>query len=189
MKQWDDSSSAARFIIGLFLAVGFFSFFINGIQQVAFVINEGNDAAPKKVVGYVGAYVSTKYGPINENDLKTLTKWYVSVHDAATTKKASAIVYVDNSLEYLGLTQQPEYKDWVSFEGIRGYHGGSLSGEVKEAFERQGIVVEPETVYLNATEKPPHLQSLLIWFIPVTLGFLSGLFLVVDWLVLLKKSH
>ena len=75
----------------------------------------------------------------------------------------------------------------VTVKGIAGYHIGDISDDLVSAFWEQDIKIANNAILLAENSEPPSLKFTLLWFIPVFGLFLTGVYLIISWIYLLKK--
>jgi len=74
----------------------------------------------------------------------------------------------------------PKRDDLVSIRGVVGIE--NIPSEIKQKLD----ISEVPLLVSEAT--PPQFSKLIFWFLPVSLGFLIGIYLVIEWLLKLKKQ-
>ena len=190
VSSWDSPRSAAKLIIGLFLVIGLFSFFVFGIKQLLFIREHNISLSPTKinlletpdahfgkgyfeVTGFLGGPMEYIY---YGGDTGATTFYYYTLSSHSEKPDIKLLVRDNNnppSLEAIEPTM-------ITLQGIIGIE--SAPSEIQKPFKNN-----PPLLILDAV--PPKLSTLLRWFIPVGIGFLVGLFLVIDWLYRAKKQN
>ncbi len=77
----------------------------------------------------------------------------------------------------------------ITVQGLAGYHLDGVSDDMVSAFWAQNVTISKDAILLVEGESPPSLKLTLLWFIPVSALFLTGLFLIPRWIYLLKKQY
>lgn len=82
----------------------------------------------------------------------------------------------------------PEKDQPITIKGVAGYHIGDISGDLVGAFWEQDIKIADNVILLAEGTSPPSLKLTLLWFIPIFGLFLTGVYLIISWIYLLKRQ-
>lgn len=192
-QSWDSPRSAAKFILGAFLIVGLFQFVKLGYEEVFFLIQEGENPKP------------TVIDLTKTPDLQRLPRGYVQVTGYPVQQETSTYIdaqapsffSADSYIVKLSSSPQPgtnrifveikrkevttpanpsvprslDPNKIVQFTGIHGYHA-SLRAPLS----------------LDEGAALPKWDTLLLWFLPAHILFLTGIIFLFSWGRQVKKQ-
>lgn len=184
---WDSPSAALKLIFGIFLFIGLWSFFVHGIRifQVSRSANS-SVAVPKElstltpenargfieVTGYIGKPIaSTFIDPFSSLTPRT-TNFYPLYAEPVSARgvEAQPRLFVRES-ENQVLEENAEIK-------VKGVVGIEKYPRDLKTYRAIPLLVP--------SEQGIQISKILMWFIPVSIGFFAGLFLILQWICLLK---
>lgn len=144
-----------------------------------------------EITGYPGVQVAVdSTGPIYMENLaeaaKTYRNFYFSLHSKPSSPSAIIVErkesFVTNLFGYFTKSQQekfpspPEKGKPVTVTGVAGYYVSGISKDLRQYFEAAGIDVSPTAILLKEGA-PPTLKFTLLWFIPLLVLFILGIYL------------
>ncbi|NOX62862.1 MAG: hypothetical protein GXP42_13100 [Chloroflexi bacterium] len=194
--EWDSPIEALNFILGLFLFAGLCGAMQWGARHVQFLLVEGEEPAlhqinlleePEakatrgyvEITGYIGV---PRYEVFFGGELDAPREiYYYPMLPGPNQPPASDVLYVVRPKSW----EKPTVGAAATYRGIVGYFAVSAD-DVEKAFRRDYGVSQVLTV--DAYASPPSRRSLLLWFVPLTLAFLLGAYLLLRWLWLLKRG-
>lgn len=145
-----------------------------------------------EITGYPRVQIAVdSSGPVYMENLaeavKTYRSFYFSLHSKNSSSSASVIVerkesFITNLFGYFPKSTQekfpspPENDKPFTVTGVAGYYVSGISKDLRQYFEARGIDVSPEAILLKEGA-PPALKFTLLWFIPILLLFILGIYL------------
>lgn len=182
---WDSPGAALKLILGLFLFVGLWSFFVHGIrtfqllrtahsntpeQRELSTLTQSNARGFIEVSGYVGKPISSTFiDPFSSLTPRT-TNYYPLYSEVSQTSAPQLFVRE-------GEGQVFEENARVTVKGTVGIE--KLPRDLKEYKNIPLLVL---------ADQAPQMSRVLMWFIPVSIGFFVGLFFVLQWVIVLKSQ-
>ncbi len=207
MKDAFSAKEGGKFILGAFLAVGFFSATIDYGSQVYFLIQEGNppvqhvidltknekEIIPKghvKITGYPSEHIPYEWVDMAGETLDSLTYYYYALLGTPNKNPENLVVVVNKEFEsnYSNYhVQQPNIETKKTISGISGYYA---HGEKKiiNYFKEKYTIKDPEKIFFIAEGEPPT-KNIFKYFIPAAIAFSFGIFLVMRWVFLVRKEY
>lgn len=189
IASWDSPSAALKLILGLFLFVGLFSFFVHGIRTFQLLriahsntpeqrdlrtLTKSNARGFMEVTGYVGEPIaSTFIDPFSSLTPRT-TNYYPLYADGVPQLHEPPIapqLFVQEGNQVWKENTQVTVKGIVGFE--------KLPRDLK-SYGKIPLLVP--------ADQAPQMSRVLMWFIPVSIGFFAGLFLILQWIYLVKSQ-
>lgn len=213
MKQWDSPQMALQFIVGLFLVIGLFSSVIYGTKQLSFLIKFGQSshattidltkkdiknipAGAVEIIGYPSYEISDVYTDYTGDLLDEVTYFYFALLHKPGEKISdqSPLILIKRkkiTSTYTTETQQPlSQNGLVTIRGIVGYHADTkIKKTIQNQFFNDFSSGSNKIVLLDESKHVPTFKKLLLWFLPVIVGFTAGLLLVIRWIFALKIQY
>lgn len=169
--------------------------------------NKFKEKPPKgflEITGYPQAQVSLDFqnpSYAEKIDAKTYKNFYFTLQPELDSKSPAPVIverkesfsglfgfYFESDrkkfLPLSGTGDQP-----ITVKGIAGYHIDGISGDLVSAFWGQNIKISEDAILLAEGESPPSLKLTLLWFIPISALFLTGVYLIISWIYLLKRRY
>lgn len=176
-QPYDSPAAAGKFILGLFLFFGLFSFSRYGASQL-YSIYKGDGTVT--ITGYVGEAYSKEYGPINEQDLHSYKTYYYLLFDHPRQGGEPKVIvqHHESQIGWLGVYPTSPAPQALPKVGSKVTVSGIFDREEKTS---------PRILIEGAT--PPRLLNTLLWFIPTIIGWLAGVWLIIRWVFLVRAFY
>lgn len=167
--------------------------------------NEFN-AKPHKgfleITGYPQAQVSVDLDNLNAEqiDARTYRSFYFTLQPAPGARSPAPVI-VERKGSFSGIfgfypesvrkkfPDMPAKDQPITVQGLAGYHMDGISDDMVSAFWAQNVTISKDAILLVEGRSPPSLKLTLLWFIPVSGLFLTGVFLILRSIYLLKKQY
>lgn len=167
--------------------------------------NKFKEKPPKgflEITGYPQAQVSLDFqnpSYAEKIDAKTYKNFYFTLQPEIDSK-FPALVIVERKESFSGLfgfyfandrkkfPNMPTNNQPITLKGVAGYHINDISDDLVSAFWEQNIKISEDAILLAEGESPPSLKLTLLWFIPISAFFLTGAYLILHWIYLLKRQ-
>lgn len=156
-----------------------------------------------EITGYPQAQVSLDFqnpSYAEKIEAKTYRSFYFILQPAPDAKSPAPVI-VERKKSFEGLfghyseSERKEFPDIpakdrpITVQGIAGYHIDGISDDMVSAFWAQNIRISKNAILLAEGRSPPSLKLTLLWFIPASALFLTGVCLILRWICLLKKQY
>lgn len=155
-----------------------------------------------EITGYPQAQISLDFqnpSYAEKIDAKTYKNFYFTLQPKLNSKSPAPVIverkeFFEGLFGYYFESDRKKFPDIpkkdqpITVKGIAGYHIDNISGDLVSAFWEQNIKVANDAILLAEGASPPLLKLTLLWFIPVFGLFLTGVYLIISWIYLLKRQ-